>query len=113
MAKHKWEPDAVPYALRRMVATDHTLGACIASGLYEIFKKSGKKLVRIIRRIERRGRIGNSTDVVCKRLCCKFRLHNVTIFFFNLGNSLITPFKFRQIFPRVLWLGLQIIISNF
>jgi hypothetical protein len=33
---------------------------------------------------------------------------------FNLGNRLIIPFKFRNIFPKVLWLGPQIIkfLSN-
>jgi hypothetical protein len=48
-----------------------------------------------------------------KASCDKLRFRNNFIFNFNLGNRLLIPFKLRNIFPKVLWLGSQVIINSF
>jgi hypothetical protein len=59
----------------------------------------------------RRGRVKNIGKVACKGFCNKLQLHKNFISNFNLGNRLIIPFRFRNISPKVLCLGPQIIIN--
>jgi hypothetical protein len=75
-------------------------------------QKVGTSELRSDRSIIRVGRVKNRGKVVCKGFCNKLRLRNNFVANCSLDNIFI-PFKFRNIFSKVLWLGPEIIISSF
>jgi hypothetical protein len=51
--------------------------------------------------------------VIYKGFCSKFRLRDNIVSDFNLSDRLVIPFKFRNIFPKVPWLGPKILANRF